>query len=110
RVPPRFPYTTLFRSRNRIMPQQCFKPFRAQSIRVTELGDCGIPPDPADASPGESPGAACAIAVTDSFTSVTGEAEVDEGEEILERKADRKSTRLNSSHVKSSYDVFCLNK
>src|SRR5690606_41175549 len=23
---------------------------------------------------------------------------------------DRKSTRLNSSHVKTSYDVFCLNK
>src|SRR5690606_39873862 len=26
------------------------------------------------------------------------------------RKEDRKSTRLNSSHVKSSYAVFCLNK
>src|SRR5690606_41912449 len=25
-------------------------------------------------------------------------------------KADRKSTRLNSSHVKSSYAVFCLKK
>src|SRR5690606_40989814 len=25
-------------------------------------------------------------------------------------RADRKSTRLNSSHVKSSYAVFCLNK
>src|SRR5690606_41278436 len=25
-------------------------------------------------------------------------------------KADRKSTRLNSSHVKISYAVFCLNK
>lgn len=69
------------------MPQQCFKPFRAQSLRATELGDCGIPPDPADDSPGESPGATCSIAVTDSFTSVTGEAEIDEGEAILERKA-----------------------
>lgn len=29
----------------------------------------------------------CAIAVTDSFTAVTAEAEVDEGEDILERKA-----------------------
>src|SRR5690606_39363841 len=27
-----------------------------------------------------------------------------------ERRADRKSTRLNSSHVKSSYAVFCLKK
>src|SRR5690606_42076102 len=26
------------------------------------------------------------------------------------RRADRKSTRLNSSHVKSSYAVFCLKK
>src|SRR5436309_12688747 len=25
-------------------------------------------------------------------------------------RADRKSTRLNSSHVKTSYAVFCLNK
>src|SRR5690625_6148130 len=28
----------------------------------------------------------------------------------LRRKSDRKSTRLNSSHVASSYAVFCLNK
>src|SRR5438874_10174313 len=28
----------------------------------------------------------------------------------LERKSDRKSTRLNSSHVESSYAVFCLKK
>src|SRR6266511_5042686 len=29
---------------------------------------------------------------------------------LLERKPDRKSTRLNSSHVKTSYAVFCLKK
>lgn len=72
------------------MVQQCFKPFRAQSLRVTELDDCCTPPDPADDSPpDESPGggAACSIAVTDSFTSVSAEAEVDEGEAVLERKA-----------------------
>ena len=71
------------------MPQQCFKPFRAQSLRVTELDDCCTPPDPADDSPGESPGGggACSIAVTDSFTSVTGEAEIEDGDTILERKA-----------------------
>lgn len=72
------------------MPQQCFKPFRAQSLRVTELDDCCTPP-PAEDSPGASPAspgsASCAIAVTDSFTSVTAEAEIDEGEDILERKA-----------------------
>src|SRR5690606_40607049 len=27
-----------------------------------------------------------------------------------QKKQDRKSTRLNSSHVKNSYAVFCLNK
>src|SRR3546814_7750456 len=71
------------------MPQQCFKPFRAQSRRVTELDDCCTPPPPED-SPGspESPGSLpCSIAVTDSFTLVSAEAQVDEGEEILERKA-----------------------
>ena len=68
--------------------QQCFKPFRAQSLRVTELDDCCTPPAPADESPGESPGAApCTIAVTDSFTLVSAEADIDEGEDILERKA-----------------------
>src|SRR5690606_39347406 len=29
---------------------------------------------------------------------------------MLEKPADRKSTRLNSSHVKISYAVFCLKK
>src|SRR5690606_41565859 len=29
---------------------------------------------------------------------------------MIERLADRKSTRLNSSHVKISYAVFCLKK
>src|SRR3989442_11385864 len=29
---------------------------------------------------------------------------------ILERQGDRKSTRLNSSHVRISYAVFCLKK
>src|SRR5690625_7329185 len=28
----------------------------------------------------------------------------------VDRRRDRKSTRLNSSHVASSYAVFCLNK
>src|SRR5690625_3096406 len=32
------------------------------------------------------------------------------GEIFLEKKQDRKSTRLNSSHVASSYAVFCLKK
>src|SRR5690606_40950152 len=32
------------------------------------------------------------------------------GNEVLEYCQDRKSTRLNSSHVKNSYAVFCLKK
>src|SRR5699024_11905844 len=35
-------------------------------------------------------------------------ADLDEGRIIIAR--DRKSTRLNSSHVSISYDVFCLKK
>src|SRR5699024_12138031 len=31
-------------------------------------------------------------------------------EEVAEYQADRKSTRLNSSHVSISYAVFCLKK
>src|SRR5690625_4890802 len=56
---------------------------------------------------------------------VVGEGEQGEAEPILERRSrvlplavsrhergvqDRKSTRLNSSHVASSYAVFCLKK
>src|SRR5690606_41606127 len=33
-----------------------------------------------------------------------------EGAEAMEHRGDRKSTRLNSSHVKISYAVFCLKK
>src|SRR5690606_40324729 len=32
------------------------------------------------------------------------------GDEGIHKKVDRKSTRLNSSHVKISYAVFCLKK
>src|SRR3712207_7143974 len=33
-----------------------------------------------------------------------------EGEPLSEEEADRKSTRLNSSHANISYAVFCLKK
>src|SRR5690606_41220289 len=36
--------------------------------------------------------------------------EIDERYPPLRRRTDRKSTRLNSSHVKTSYAVFCLKK
>src|SRR5438477_11679792 len=34
----------------------------------------------------------------------------DDGAAVLERHGDRKSTRLNSSHMSISYAVFCLKK
>src|SRR5690606_40426066 len=43
----------------------------------------------------------------DLFGSLATHARVQHGEQ---HDADRKSTRLNSSHVKSSYAVFCLKK
>src|SRR3712207_7775490 len=39
-----------------------------------------------------------------------GAARCDDGEEESRPKADRKSTRLNSSHANISYAVFCLKK
>src|SRR5690606_41132287 len=81
-----FPYTTLFRSG------------RKQEGRKQE--DCG----PQGAGPqgrrqeGSSPQAGRQKGV--------GE----EGDRQEGRSEDRKSTRLNSSHVKISYAVFCLKK
>src|SRR5699024_12134054 len=40
----------------------------------------------------------------------TGEARFEGFEGVSSIKADRKSTRLNSSHVSISYAVFCLKK
>src|SRR5207302_2512544 len=92
-----FPYTTLFRSG------------LGAEVGVLHLEMDGARADPGAAQPG-------------------GDAQrllVDEGEEVLafevvfegllgadalRRQVDRKSTRLNSSHVKISYAVFCLKK
>src|SRR3712207_7380808 len=84
RRPPRstlFPYTTLFRS----------------SKQLTFLGQFSR--KISEAKPG---------GVVDLTKKV-----VDEGhdyEEEAEAQADRKSTRLNSSHANISYAVFCLKK
>src|SRR5690625_5767650 len=43
------------------------------------------------------------------FKAILGIADLPEGRLIIAR-ADRKSTRLNSSHVAISYAVFCLKK
>src|SRR3712207_6856876 len=86
RRPPRstlFPYTTLFRSGDR-------QPLRAAGQRGVDLADValvlvlGVP------------------ALRGQLGALRGVVEVGQ--------ADRKSTRLNSSHANISYAVFCLKK
>src|SRR5439155_19591260 len=89
--PPRstlFPYTTLFRSDP--APQVPLAPVMPDAAhhfqkRLLEhvLGILGV----AQHAPGEV-----------------------EDEDVLQETLDRKSTRLNSSHVAISYAVFCLKK
>src|SRR3989442_7856304 len=86
RRPPRstlFPYTTLFRSRCHLGLFLFLLVLGDEVVLVLQLVDLG------DAVP---------VAVLRLLGN--GVAEVDE--------LDRKSTRLNSSHVRISYAVFCL--
>src|SRR5690606_40129702 len=99
RRPPRptlFPYTTLFRSRaapgprrellllHARAPDRCARGSRGHGQhRGSPAGEC-VAPLLSPRGP-RDPGGACATA-----------------------PEDRKSTRLNSSHVKTSYAVFCL--
>src|SRR5438034_6441089 len=95
RRPPRsplFPYTTLFRSEE----------LADRHDRPT-AGDRGRP----GAGPGErdalGDGDAAAVAPGGDLDDIA----VGRG---VERRLDRKSTRLNSSHTVISYAVFCLKK
>src|SRR5690606_41671740 len=100
RRPPRstlFPYTTLFRS-----------------FVVLERGEEALDPvhDGAEARGGEH---VEAVLGTGQFRGEDrgGRAGAQVRREVpglLDRDPDRKSTRLNSSHVKISYAVFCLKK
>src|SRR5690349_23628840 len=88
RRPPRsslFPYTTLFRSRRRRGGRR--RAHRRREVRRGEGDGVGGGARDRDREPGAlRPG-------------------------VGERGgADRKSTRLNSSHVEKSYAVFCLKK
>src|SRR5690349_23409954 len=47
---------------------------------------------------------------SDAVRAANAEHLVDHPEELVALVQDRKSTRLNSSHVESSYAVFCLKK
>src|SRR5690606_41550637 len=85
RRPPRstlFPYTTLFRCQSGV---EVGLILRAQALRLVEQLDLGLQ-----------------IADAVAFPERLDHRHPDAG--------DRKSTRLNSSHVKISYAVFCLKK
>src|SRR3712207_8142547 len=84
RRPPRstlFPYTTLFRSHG--STDLVVRDRRRQALQV------GSRSYPTRAAPGDGPGG---------------------GRPGPSPGADRKSTRLNSSHANNSYAVFCLTK
>src|SRR5690242_21152540 len=88
RRPPRstlFPYTTLFRSRgdHRLDP-----PFRGEAYHRFRLFVVQIKDPPHRATPYQR-------RLTVGFS---------------QKRGDRKSTRLNSSHMSISYAVFCLKK
>src|SRR5690606_40366374 len=94
RRPPRstlFPYTTLFRSATRpLPPQRHTRPQGASRVRASHRESVQRLPH------GRTPHARgrCRLPSSPSRRAA----------------ADRKSTRLNSSHVKISYAVFCLKK
>src|SRR5690349_23699151 len=92
----RFPYTTLFRSRR---GQQCQAPYTmwvAQRERKC------------DEATERMPDAVDRLRLPDGIEPLIEDAGV-----VLRASQtlqDRKSTRLNSSHVENSYAVFCLKK
>src|SRR5690349_22842618 len=96
RRPPRstlFPYTTLFRSLCIVGESGCGKSMTARSIlQIVQPPGRIVEGEILFRRPGEKgqPGSVVDIAKMD--------------------PKDRKSTRLNSSHVEISYAVFCLKK
>src|SRR5690606_40191119 len=92
--PPRsilFPYTTLFRScLNNGFPNPCMCPV---DLDCAELGEQGPP-----------------LGWFQRTETNLVEYPLPEAGSITLWSEDRKSTRLNSSHVKISYAVFCLKK
>src|SRR3712207_8910922 len=94
RRPPRstlFPYTTLFRSPERVDPGN-----KTWNLRNTPKLVAGITPEC------RSRTEAVYRTVVDDVVPVSSTA--------VAETADRKSTRLNSSHANISYAVFCLKK
>src|SRR5207302_9736712 len=83
-ISPPFPYTTLFRSQDRT------------PARSTVFGDARLSAVASQCGPAD-----CKIGIS---------VKKCHGGQASVAKKDRKSTRLNSSHVKISYAVFCLKK
>src|SRR5690606_41930134 len=88
-LPTLFPYTTLFRSGRRAAPIECWVddgnwPTGIGTNHCVALHTVAV--------------------VTPSTKSIALDSR------LVTNKQDRKSTRLNSSHVKISYAVFCLKK
>src|SRR5690606_40197281 len=92
-----FPYTTLFRST--CYRAAAFEPRARQLVRARGIFR-GTPPRGAEAGPLHP---TCRARPRNL-------AEPDSSVGRLSDALDRKSTRLNSSHVKISYAVFCLKK
>src|SRR5207253_3980705 len=94
-ISPLFPYTTLFRSQKRRESVQ--QTLAVVCRRVLEMFDAAgiLRTDPAD------------LQIEINWPSPLPESDFDQLD-LAQR--DRKSTRLNSSHVANSYAVFCLKK
>src|SRR5690349_25152305 len=79
------------------------RPPHSTLFPYTTLFRSPVPP-PAFAQPGSAPEAAASAA------SAVADAGLPAPAPAAASEADRKSTRLNSSHVEISYAVFCLKK
>src|SRR5436309_11655170 len=93
---PLFPYTTLFRSR----PGMACR----FAVSVDDAGLALVPQLVGRDEPIEGPAGRCTAREQGQAIGPVGRVRVGL------RREDRKSTRLNSSHVKISYAVFCLKK
>src|SRR5690606_41610475 len=93
RVPPLFPYTTLFRS-FRVVYLGVADP---RTVEATVLGWLPYFDEVVLAHPFINP-----LRIKPEFSPTKSPSQ--------HKAQDRKSTRLNSSHVKISYAVFCLKK
>src|SRR5256885_11642490 len=100
RRPPRstlFPYTTLFRS---------YEPWSANGAGIFTTAGMKVRTDMGE-NTRDGAMAALEFRPVDSFTSILDLYYTKSHEKDNARSIDRKSTRLNSSHLVISYAVFC---